>query len=192
MNVRKFCWQTLVIVGLVAMLLGAVDPMEGSLLILPGSALVAAGALLSNSPQRNALGGAFVLVAVGVGALFGLSAVGGVGGQSGHSMWWLLAVLPYPAGWLLGLGGVLALVGRGWHRRLLCCAMLLSVTGLGALVLLCSLRDAMHRIPHGGPFSLIVICVIVPHALALVSALAGGVLWVGSSFRTPAGSNQSS
>ena len=182
MNARKFFWQALVIVGLVAMLLGAFDPLEGSLLILPGSGLVALGELLGKTPQRWILGGAFSLVAVGVGVLFELSAVGGVGGASGHSMWWLLTVLPYPVGWLIGLGGVLALVGRGWHQRLLCSAMLLSVMGLGALISLCSLRDVVHQ--HAG-FSLIVIFVIVPHGLGLAAALTGGVLWMIDSFRPP-------
>ena len=110
------------------------------MLILLGSGLAALGALLGKNPQRGLLGVAFVLLAVGVGALFGLSAVGGVGGRSGHSMWWLLAVVPYPVGWIMGLGGVFALVGKGWHRRLLLGGVLLSVTGLGALILLCTLR----------------------------------------------------
>lgn len=95
------------------MLLGAFDPLEGSVLILLGSGLAAIGALLGMNPQRGFLGMDFVLLAVGVGALFGLSSVGGVGGRSGHSMWWLLTVTPYPVGWMMGLGGVLALVGKG-------------------------------------------------------------------------------
>jgi hypothetical protein len=54
---------------------------------------------------------AFILIAVGVGALFAVSAVGGIGGRSGHSMWWGLLILPYPAGWLMALaGGVAGLV----------------------------------------------------------------------------------
>ncbi len=76
MNARKFCSQAVVVVGLAAMLLGAFDPLEGSMLILPGSGLVALGALLGRNPQRRLLGTAFVLTAVGIGAMFGLSAVG--------------------------------------------------------------------------------------------------------------------
>jgi hypothetical protein len=182
MNARLFFWQALVIVGLVVMLLGAFDPLEGSLLILPGSGLVALGSFLGKTPERRLLCWAFVLVAVGVGAMFGLSAVGGIGGQSGHSVWWLLTVLPYPAGWLIGLGGVLALVGKGWHRRLFGLAMTLSVMGLGALILLCPLLDVVHKMPHGG-FSLIVLFVIVPHGIALITALSGGVVWMIKSFR---------
>jgi len=43
--------------------------------------------------------------------MFALSAVGGIGGKSGHSMWWGVLVLPYPVGWLMALvGGVIALI----------------------------------------------------------------------------------
>ena len=50
--------------------------------------------------------------------MFALSAVGGIGGKSGHSIWWGLLLLPYPAGWLMALvGAVVGLVrmfrGRG-------------------------------------------------------------------------------
>ena len=51
---------------------------------------------------------AFILITVGVGALFGLSAVGGIGGGSGHSMWWGLLMTPYPVGWLMALAGGIA------------------------------------------------------------------------------------
>ena len=43
MNARIICSQALVVVGTAAMLLGAFDPLEGSLLILPGSGMVALG-----------------------------------------------------------------------------------------------------------------------------------------------------
>ena len=48
---------------------------------------------------------AFLLIAVGVCAMFALSAVGGIGGRSGHSMWWGILILPYPLGWLTALLG---------------------------------------------------------------------------------------
>ena len=95
------------------MLLGAIDPLEGSLLILPGSGMVVLGMFLGKKDHRTILywAWAFILIAVGVGAMFALSAVGGIGGKSGHSMWWGVLVLPYPVGWLMALvGGVIALV----------------------------------------------------------------------------------
>lgn len=111
-------WSRILIgAGLLGMVVGALDPMEGSLVILPATGVTALGALLAQSRQRLRLYAAFVMVAVGVGALFGLSAYGGLGGQSGHSMWWGLLILPYPLGWILGLvGGILALVQSFRHR----------------------------------------------------------------------------
>ena len=79
--------RVLVIVGLVLMVAGTLDPMEGSVVILLGSALVAAGAFLSRNHRYRLQLTAFALVAIGVAALFGLSAIGGVGGNSGRSVW---------------------------------------------------------------------------------------------------------
>jgi hypothetical protein len=108
--------RILVIVGLVAMVIGALDPLEGALVILPGTGLVALGALLGNSRHRILLSWSFVLVAVGVGALWGLSALGGVGGNSGRSNWWGLVLLPYPAGWIMGLFGAIRRLREGSER----------------------------------------------------------------------------
>jgi hypothetical protein len=94
----------LVIAGLVLMVIGVVDPMEGSVVILGGSILVAVGAFFSRTRYRLPVT-ALVLIAVGVGAMFGMSALGGVGGNTGRSIWWLLLCLPYPIGWILGLIG---------------------------------------------------------------------------------------
>ncbi len=103
-------------VGLAAMFVGALDPLEGSLIILPGTALAAVGAAVGRTPRRLVLGWSFVLVAIGVGSLWGLSAVGGFGGDSGRSMWYALLLLPYPVGWVTGLvGGVGSL--RALHLR---------------------------------------------------------------------------
>ena len=99
--------RILVVVGLVAMLVGAIDPLEGSLLILPGTGLLAFGAWLGPSEHRRLLYWAFAAVAVGVGALWGLSAVGGFGGSSGRSMWWAILLLPYPVGWVMALIGAI-------------------------------------------------------------------------------------
>jgi len=104
--------QVLVIVGLIAMLIGAVDPLEGSLIILPGSGMAALGAFLGQSRHRRVVYWAFGLIAVGVGAMFVLSMFGGTGGSTGRSNWWLLVVLPYPIGWIMGLAGVLPGIGK--------------------------------------------------------------------------------
>jgi hypothetical protein len=118
-------WSRIVLtVGGIAMLLGTLDPLEGSMLILPGSGMVVLGMFLAGKDRRTLhyWAWAFILIAFGVGAMFALSAVGGIGGKSGHSMWWGVLILPYPVGWLMALGGgVAGLVrffkGRGQKAR---------------------------------------------------------------------------
>ncbi len=107
MNSRVFWSRILKVVGGIAMMLGTLDPMEGSLLILPGSGMVALGMYLGGRDRRTVLywTWVFILIAFGVGALFALDAIGGIGGKSGHSMWWGVLMLPYPIGWLLALLG---------------------------------------------------------------------------------------
>lgn len=92
------------------MVIGALDLMEGSLLILPGAGLVALGAMLSKSQHRRYLYSAFALVAVGVSTLWALSAMGGLGGSTGRSLWWGVVLLPYPIGWILSLLGTIRLL----------------------------------------------------------------------------------
>ena len=107
MNARMLWSRILVIAGFVLMLIGALDPLEGSLVILPGSGMVVIGAYLGKSRHRTLLLWGFALLAVGVGALWGSSALGGFGGSSGRSMWWALVLLPYPVGWIMSLVGAI-------------------------------------------------------------------------------------
>lgn len=97
--------RILFIAGLAGMLVGAIDPLEGSLLILAGVGLVGVGAHLGRSRHRALVYCAFSLVALGVGLLWGMSALGGIGGTTGRSLWWGLVLLPYPVGWLMGVVG---------------------------------------------------------------------------------------
>jgi hypothetical protein len=107
MNAHSIWSRILIIVGSVAMLVGALDPMEGSLVILPGSGLVALGTFLGQNGRRLIAFrvGIFILIAIGVGALSGLSRVGGFGGNSGRSIWWGVLILPYLIGWCLSIWG---------------------------------------------------------------------------------------
>ena len=111
--------RILKVVGGIAMLLGTLDPLEGSLLILPGSGLVTLGTFVGKG-QRSVLRywvWVFILIAVGVGAMVVLSAFGGIGGKSGHSMWWGVLVLPYPVGWIMGFVGAIFMLIRFFKAR---------------------------------------------------------------------------
>ena len=104
--------RVLIITGFVAMLIGTLDPLEGSVLILAGIALMTAGAGLGKSPQRHVLYKALALTAAGVGLMWGMSAAGGFGGRTGRSNWWALTLLPYPIGWVLALVAAYRLLRR--------------------------------------------------------------------------------
>lgn len=109
MNTRTLCPRILVTLGGIAMLIGTLDPLEGSVIIVSGSGLIVLGTFIAKS-QRSVIRywlTVFGLIAVGVAAMFVLSAFGGIGGKSGHSIWWGVLILPYPVGWLMALAGAL-------------------------------------------------------------------------------------
>lgn len=116
MNAPATWPRILVIVGLAGMLVGAVDPLEGSLIILPSTGLVAVGSLLGNSQRRALPYWSFALVAIGIAAMFVLSWLGGIGGNTGRSIWWSVVILPYPVGWLTGVGGAVLLLIESFKR----------------------------------------------------------------------------
>jgi hypothetical protein len=117
MNAPMMWSRVLLIVGLLGMLIGAIDPLEGSVVILPSAALVALGGFLGRGRHRTLLLWSLALAAAGVAALFILSWLGGLGGNSDRSMWWAVAILPYPVGWVMGLvGGVLSLIEQFRNR----------------------------------------------------------------------------
>lgn len=98
----------LIIAGGIGMVVGAIDPMEGSLLILPGSGLLALGTYLRQAERRviTYTVSAFVLVLIGVSVLWFLPAIRHFGGSVGlWRCWELLAFLPYLVGWNMGIWG---------------------------------------------------------------------------------------
>lgn len=115
MNTRELWPRVLVVVGSIAMLVGVLDPLEGAVVILAGSGLVALGTFFGQAGRRLFSHWVliFVLIAAGVGAMFVLSAFGGIGGSSGHSMWWGVLILPYPVGWVMGVVSL-------WRRLIRC------------------------------------------------------------------------
>ena len=104
--------------GLAAMLVGTIDPLEGSGLIVIGIGLIALDAYITRSRYRALFRWSFAFVVCGVAAMWGLSSVGGfrltVEGV-GLGPWWGLVILPYPVGWVLGVIGVVRTLVD--HRR---------------------------------------------------------------------------
>jgi hypothetical protein len=97
--------RRLLLAGLIVIILGALDPLEGSIVILAAIALVTFMARRLDSRHARVLYVALVCAVVGIGALWGLSAVGGFGGTSGRSSLWALALVPYPVGWVMSIVG---------------------------------------------------------------------------------------
>jgi hypothetical protein len=88
MNKRARWSKILAIIGLMLMVVGVLDPLEGLLIILPGIGLVAISAFLVKSRHQRLLLWAFCLAVFGVAALFILSSQGGFGGKTGLSWVW--------------------------------------------------------------------------------------------------------
>lgn len=105
---KRIDWPKWMIVGgLIALVVGGVDPMEGSAAILPGSALVALGTFLAGRDRKHILFRLrmFLMIAFGIGALAYMTFIGGIGGETGRSMWWGVFVLPYLIGWSMSVWG---------------------------------------------------------------------------------------
>jgi hypothetical protein len=90
-------------VGLAGLVIGMLDPLEGAIVAFASAAMIAAGAQLAESRFRRPLYLAVGMIGAGLAIMIGLSAAGGVGGDTGRSIWWLLLLLPYPAGWLMAV-----------------------------------------------------------------------------------------
>jgi hypothetical protein len=118
MTTRAFLLRVLFPLGVLSVVLGTLDPIEGSVLIVAGFAMLVADAFVTGSRNRTLLTWALALSAVGVAAMFILSAFGGVRMRAdgpGHSPWWALVMLPYPVGWLLGVVGAARSIAA--HRQ---------------------------------------------------------------------------
>ncbi|MDH4219247.1 MAG: hypothetical protein OEW23_10785 [Candidatus Aminicenantes bacterium] len=116
MNKRRLWSRILYIIGLLAMIIGALDPLEGAFIIMPGSGLVALGAFLGKSHHRRFIYLAFGLTVFGVAVVIVWSLFGGVGGDTGRSTWWLLTALPYPVGWVMSLLGAVRLLIESFRK----------------------------------------------------------------------------
>ncbi len=91
-------------IGLFLTLAGAIDPLEGSVVVAAGAIILAVVTHKYGDPQARWYKVAAILIAIGVIALWVLSGFGGFGGETGRPMRWGITILPYPIGWLMILG----------------------------------------------------------------------------------------
>lgn len=98
----KLKWPpALHIIGLVTFILGTLDPMEGSVIIVAGSILITVASYLSHDRHLKYFLIASSMLITGVSLLFYFSSLGGFGDPPYLSRWWALMLLPYPAGWIM-------------------------------------------------------------------------------------------
>ncbi len=116
---KKHWAQALMVLGFIAFVAGVIDPLEGSVVIMSGSILVLAAMFLGHAERPTKIYWLWVTVAmaVGVGALWGFSAVGGFGGRTGRSMGWGLTLLPYPLAWVAGMRWLVSELVRIRRKR---------------------------------------------------------------------------
>lgn len=86
---QKIAWtQIIYIIGSIALILGALDPMEGSVVIVAGSAAIAFATYLTKDWYFKRFLVTFIMIMVGVCCLFYFSSLGGFGGTATLSWWW--------------------------------------------------------------------------------------------------------
>lgn len=91
------------IIGVAALIIGVLDPLEGSVVIGFGGALIALTTYLEHKPRWKIYLLAFILILIGVFFMFYFSSLGGFGGESKLSWWWITLIIPYPVGWILAI-----------------------------------------------------------------------------------------
>ncbi len=100
MQVSPKTLRILYYTGVTAVLLGAIDPLEGSILIAAGATVLSAVSFFTNDRHKNIFLVATAGVLLGVALMWFFSSLGGFGGNSGRPMWYGLFLIPYPLGWL--------------------------------------------------------------------------------------------
>lgn len=99
------------ITGLVASIVGVLDPMEGSVLLMAGSILITISTYFMKDKYWKIFLTTSIMMVVGVFFLFYFSSLGGF---PPLSWWWGILILPYPIGWLML---VITLIIRAARRK---------------------------------------------------------------------------
>lgn len=97
-------WKRIIyIIGVIALIIGALDPLEGSVVIAFGGSLIALSTYVTKDRHWKIFLTSVIMILIGVFFLFYLSSLGGFGGTSSLSWWWGILILPYPLGWLMSI-----------------------------------------------------------------------------------------
>jgi hypothetical protein len=89
------------IAGVIATIAGAIDPMEGSVVIAMGSILLTISAYFKNDRYFKIFLIAAIFIIIGVSSVWYVSSFGGFDPK--REWWWTLVILPYPIGWLINI-----------------------------------------------------------------------------------------
>lgn len=97
-------WKRIIyIIGVIALIIGVLDPLEGSVVTAAGSSLIALSTYLTKDRHWKIFLASLIMIIIGVFFLFYFSSLGGFGGTSTLSWWWGTLILPYPLGWLMSI-----------------------------------------------------------------------------------------
>ena len=101
------------VMGIIAQLVGILDPLEGSILVAAGSILVVLSTFVTHDRHRKLFLLSCIMIITGVAFMFYLSSLGGFGDKSILSWWWGILILPYPIGWLITM---ITLIVRAFEK----------------------------------------------------------------------------
>ncbi len=114
MNDKRKWIRIIYILGIISLIAGALDPLEGSVIIAVGSALIALSTRLAHDRNRRIFLTTSIMIITGVCFMFYFSSLGGFGGTSTLSWWWATLIIPYPIGWLIN---IILLIVRAVNRK---------------------------------------------------------------------------
>ena len=110
---RSRRWSTYgMITSGVLLVVGALDPLEGSMAIFVGAALLAFISYRYKHEYWRTFLLAFALITIGVGLMFYFSSKGGFG-ENALSWWYAAFIAPYPVGWLIAL----IMLIKSWTKK---------------------------------------------------------------------------
>jgi hypothetical protein len=101
---EKSNWIRIIyIIGIIALIFGILDPLEGSVVIAAGSSLISLATYLTKDRHWKIFLASCIMILIGVFFMFYFSSMGGFGGSSTLSWWWGIVIIPYPVGWLMSI-----------------------------------------------------------------------------------------